>query len=128
MRDLSIIEETKEQAEIDDINHDCIFVVVNRGYAENVVRIARESGATGATIFHGRGTGEEETVIPIINIELLPEKEIICFITSANIRANVADSLLKNPEFVEDGEISVYVTPTVAMIKDLSLINENTEA
>lgn len=125
---LSIIEESEAQEDINDNNHDCILVIVNRGYAENVVRVARESGATGATILHGRGTGEEETVIPIINIELLPEKEIICFITPTNIRANVANSLLRNPEFVEDGEISVFVTPTVAMIKDLSSNRDNMKA
>lgn len=125
---LSIIEESEAQEDINDNNHDCILVIVNRGYAENVVRVARESGATGATILHGRGTGEEETVIPIINIELLPEKEIICFITPTNIRANVANSLLRNHEFVKDGEISVYVTPTVAMIKDLSSNRDNMKA
>ena len=120
---LSIIEETEAKAEIEDINHDCILVVVNRGYAENVVSVAREFGATGATILHGRGTGETETVIPIINIELLPEKEIICFITGAHIRANVANNLLKNTELKEDGEILVFVTPTTAMIKDFSSTN-----
>ena len=123
--DVSLIEDAKEypSAELDDNNHDCILVIVNRGYAENVVHVARESGATGATILHGRGTGVEETVIPIINIELQPEKEIVCFITATNISANVANNLLKDSELEEDGEIQIYVTSTVAMIKDLSSDN-----
>jgi len=126
--DIGLVEENIEEApiaELDDNNHDCILVIVNRGYAEDVVATAREFGATGATILHGRGTGQEETVIPIINIEVQPEKEIICFITVTNISANVANNLLKVPELVEDGEISVFLTSTVAMIKNLSSDKDN---
>lgn len=126
--DVNLVEEKTEEypsAELDDNNHDCILVIVNRGYAENVVEVARESGATGATILHGRGTGAQETVIPIINIEVQPEKEIVCFITATNISANVANNLLKDSELEQDGEIQVYITSTVAMIKNLSPDNND---
>jgi hypothetical protein len=106
-----------------DLNHDCILVVVNRGYAENVVDVARQAGATGATIIHGRGTGDHHVVLPIINIELQPEKEIVFLITEADISANVANSLLKDSQLAQDGEIAVFISPTVAMIKNLTFDN-----
>lgn len=108
----------------DDLNHDCLIVVVNRGFAENVVDVARQSGATGATIIHGRGTGDHQTVVlPIINIELQPEKEIVCLITGTDISSNIANNLLKDSLLEQEGEVSVFVSPTIAMIKDLTLDN-----
>lgn len=105
--------------------HNCILVVVNRGYADRAVDVAREAGATGATIIHGRGTDEHtKVVLPILNIELLPEKEIVCLITGANISGNIADNLLKDHRLKQDGEVSVYIAPTIAMVKDLSTNKE----
>ncbi len=105
----------------DNLYHDCIVVVVNRGLAENVVDLARQSGATGATIIHGRGEGEHDTVVlPIVNIELQPEKEIVILITGTDISANIANTLLKDQSLEQDGEIAVFMSPTVAMIKSFS--------
>ena len=105
----------------DNLYHDCIVVVVNRGLAENVVDLARQSGATGATIIHGRGEGEHDTVIlPIVNIELQPEKEIVILITGTDISANIANTLLKDQSLEQDGEIAVFMSPTVTMIKNFS--------
>lgn len=109
---------------MNDLNHDCLLVIVKRGFADNVVDVARQSGATGATIIHGRGTEDHRAVIlPIINIELQPEKEIVCLITGTDISANVANNLLKDSQLEQDGEVVVYVSPTVAMIKDLTMSN-----
>ena len=107
---------------VSDFNHDCLIAIVNRGYAGYVVDLAREAGATGATVFHGRGGTDHPTVIlPIVNIELMPEKELICLITDIDKSANVADFILKDTELVEKGEVAVYISPTFALIKDFSL-------
>ncbi|NLO08846.1 MAG: DUF1538 domain-containing protein [Clostridiales bacterium] len=120
--DMGII--TATPAKREDLYHDCLLVVVNRGYGENVVDVARQAGATGATIIHGRGTGDHQTVkLPIINIELQPEKEIICLITGTDISSNVANNLIKDSELAQEGEVAVFISPTVAMIKDLTLDN-----
>lgn len=108
----------------EDLFHDCILVVVNRGFADNVVDVARQSGATGATIIHGRGTGDHQTVmLPIINIELQPEKEIVCIITGTDISANIANNLLRDESLEQDGEVAVFISPTIAMIKNLPFDN-----
>lgn len=105
-----------------DLYHDCLLVVVNRGFAEDVVDLARQAGATGATILHGRGSGDHQTVmLPIINIELQPEKEIICLITGTDISLKIANNLLQDEQLAGEGEVAVFVSPTVAMIKDLTL-------
>lgn len=106
--------------EEEGLRHDCIMVVTNRGFAEQVIDIARQSGATGATIIHGRGSGEKERVVlPIINVELQPEKEIVLLITNARVSRKVVDSLLSDNVLNTDGQIAVFMSPTDAMVKDL---------
>ena len=79
-----------------DMPHECIVAVVNRGFAEAVVDVARQSGARGATIVHGRGTDERQTVmLSIMNIELQPEKEIIFLVMNAPLSDAVATRLVK---------------------------------
>lgn len=113
--------ETSHLTEENNIEHDCIVAIVNRGFAEKVVEIARESGATGATIIHGRGIDvHQKVLLPVINIELQPEKEIVFLITKTDVSTSVADSLLANLQLNQDGKISVFISPTEAMVKDFA--------
>lgn len=113
--------ETSHLTEENNIEHDCIVAIVNRGFAEKVVEIARESGATGATIIHGRGIDvHQKVLLPVINIELQPEKEIVFLITKTDVSTSVADSLLANLQLNQDGKISVFISPTEAMVKDFT--------
>lgn len=116
---------------VDEINleHVCIMAIVNRGLAENVVDIARQSGAKGATIMRGRGTAaDHQKVLPIINIELQPEKEIIWFITPTGVCEPVANSLMDDPLLKNEGEIMVFVSPTEAMVRTFTTINQENYA
>ncbi len=106
-----------EEGEERDLHHDCIMVVVNRGFAEKVVEVARESGAKGATILHGRGQGvHQKILLPFVNIELQPEKEIVLLITGTHASPSIADSLLVDPQLKEDGEVDVFITYTEEFI------------
>lgn len=122
--DSSIIEEqtnlTPSLVQEHAILHNCIMVVVNRGYADKVVDVARQSGAAGATIIHGRGTGEYgKLMIPIINFELQPEKEIIMLITGNHVSDQVADKLMNDTMLHQDGDVVVFSSPTEAIIKNV---------
>ncbi len=105
-----------------NIQHDCIMVVVNRGFAEKVVEVARESGAKGATVIHGRGTdGQHEVLLPILNIELQPEKEIVLLITGTHVSEAIANSLLGDMQLEQDGEAAIFMSPTEAMLKNIPI-------
>lgn len=101
------------------VQHDAIMVVVNRGFADKVVDVARDVGATGATIMHGRGSGPHEQKLPLLNVELQPEKEIVMLITITDVTTNVANGLMANPQLVDDGEIVVFVSGYAAMVKTI---------
>lgn len=63
----------------EDIMHQAIVTIVDRGLAPSVVEVAQDAGAQGGTILHGRGTGRYQ-VKKIFNMEIEPEKEIILII------------------------------------------------
>jgi hypothetical protein len=100
------------------VNHTCVLVVVNRGFAAEVVSLARKHGAAGATILHGRGCAEESAArIPFINMELQPEQEMVLLITAAGISSLIAEQLMLERQRLFEGFLSVYSTPGEAFIK-----------
>ena len=42
------------------IKYDLILTVVNRGYADEVMKAAKKAGAFGGTVLNARGTGTNE--------------------------------------------------------------------
>lgn len=113
----------------DSLTFDCLMVIVERGYSEEVIDLARQSGATGATIIHGRGTDDyHKVILPIMNIELQPEKEIMFFITKSNLSEQIAEHLLSNEKMRKEGRLIVYLCPvTDSVIKNLANANDENE-
>lgn len=118
------VEYVEEDAVPAGVLHNCILVVVNRGYAEEVVLLARQKGATGATILHGRGSEEGGVRIPLVNIEVQPEKEIVLLITEAKVSSTIASQLVDEKHLVVDGEIALYTSPTEALAKELPTVKK----
>ena len=106
-----------------NMDHMCIMAIVNRGLAEKVVDVARQSGAKGATIMRGRGTAEHQKVLlPIINIELQPRKRLFG-LSRHSCKQAIVNSLLNDPLLNQDGEITVFISPTEAMVRSFTTIN-----
>jgi nitrogen regulatory protein P-II 1 len=57
-------------------DHQLIVTIIKKGYAEKVMNAARNAGARGGTVIHGRGVGIHETK-KLLGIPIEPEKEII---------------------------------------------------
>ena len=56
-------------------NHEVIFAIVNAGFAEDVMDIAREQGVRGGTILNARGVVNEDAAA-FFGITLHADKEI----------------------------------------------------
>ena len=59
-----------------------LFMIVNAGFAEDVIDIARAAGIKGATIFNTRGEGAHHESFFGITVDT--EKEMIMSVTSAD--------------------------------------------
>lgn len=59
--------------------HDVIYVVLNRGYTEEVMDAARAVGAVGGTVLHAKGCGLEGAA-KFFGVTIQPEKEMIMIV------------------------------------------------
>lgn len=75
-------------------NHEVIFAIVNAGFAEDVMEVARENGARGGTILSARGVAREEAAA-FFGITLHAEKEILMMVVEKNIRDAVLNAIYK---------------------------------
>ena len=75
-------------------NHEVIFAIVNSGFAEDVMEIAREQGARGGTILNARGVAREEAAA-FFGITIHSEKEILMMVVEKDIRDNVLNAIYK---------------------------------
>ncbi|MBE7091237.1 MAG: P-II family nitrogen regulator [Clostridiales bacterium] len=68
----------------------CIWAIVNSGFAEEAMEIAKACGARGGTILHARGTMSKEAE-KLFNITIQPEKEIVMILA----KTEGVDAILK---------------------------------
>ena len=60
-------------------NHEVIFAIVNAGFAEDVMDVAREQGVRGGTILNARGVVNEDAAA-FYGITLHADKEILMMV------------------------------------------------
>ena len=75
-------------------DHEVIFAIVNSGYAEDVMDIAREQGVRGGTILNARGVVKEDAAA-FFGITLHQEKEILMMVVEKSIRDAVLNAIYK---------------------------------
>ena len=74
--------------------HEVIFAIVNSGFAEDVMDVAREQGARGGTILNARGVARQEAA-DFFGITLHAEKEILMIVVEREIRDRVLNAIYK---------------------------------
>ena len=75
-------------------NHEVIFAIVNSGFAEDVMDVARREGVRGGTILNARGVAREEAAA-FFGIAIHAEKEILMMVVEKDIRDNVLNAIYK---------------------------------
>ena len=81
-------------------NHEVIFAIVDSGYAEEAMAVARENGARGGTILNGRGVVREEAAA-FFGITLHAEKEILMMVVEKSIRDQILNALYKEMDMAK---------------------------
>ena len=76
-------------------NHEVIFAIVESGYADDVMDIARAEGARGGTILNARGVAREDAAA-FFGIALHAEKEILMMVVEKDIRDNILNAVYKH--------------------------------
>lgn len=77
-------------------SHELITVIVNAGFAGDIMDAARKAGAPGGTIINARGTGREEDV-KFFGITIVPEKEFIMIIVPKDKANDILEAVKQTP-------------------------------
>ena len=91
-------------------NHEVIFTIVNSGFAEEAMRVAKEQGARGGTILNARGVVNENAAA-FFGITLHADKEILMMVVDKGIRDNVLNALYKEMGLGKKSQGIVFSLP-----------------
>ena len=75
-------------------DHELILAIANEGCTDMVMDAARAAGATGGTVIHGKGVGQENTK-KFFNVSIAQEKEVVMIVTYRPQKAAIMQSILK---------------------------------
>ena len=106
-------------------NHEVIFVIVNSGFAEEAMDVAREQGVRGGTILNARGVAREKEAT-FFDITVHAEKEILMMVVEKNIRDNVLNALYNRMGMGKKAQCIAFSLP-VSDVAGLVKLPEETE-
>ena len=91
-------------------NHEVIFAIVNAGFAEDAMDVAREQGVRGGTILNARGVARANEAA-FFGINIHHEKEILMMVVEKDIRDNVLNALYKEMGMAKKAQGIVFALP-----------------
>lgn len=92
------------------ITHEAIFCIVNAGFSETVMEVAKDAGARGGTILNARGTANKEAE-SFFHIAVQPEKEIVMILVDSKIRDAVLHALYQKAGLNTMGQGMAFSLP-----------------
>ncbi len=91
-------------------NHEVIFAIVNSGFAEDVMEIARDNGVRGGTILNARGVAREDAAA-FFGITIHAEKEILMMVVEKDIRDKVLNAIYKEMGMAKAAQGIAFALP-----------------
>lgn len=91
-------------------DHEVIFAIVNAGFAEEAMAVAREQGARGGTIINGRGVAREKDAA-FFGINIHADKELLMLVVEKDIRDGVFHALYKQMGMQKKAQGIVFSLP-----------------
>lgn len=94
----------------EEIRHDLVIAIVNRGFTDLVMDAARPAGARGGTVIHARGAGAQEAA-RFLNITIQPEKEMVLILVEREKKIPVMQAIQKGAGLATEGKGIVFSLP-----------------
>jgi uncharacterized protein YaaQ len=108
-----------------EVKCDLIFAVVNQGYSDELITMARDSGAQGGTILSARGMTHEGPV-KFFGISVQADKEIILILTPKGQKVAIMQTVSQNFGINTEAEGIVFSLP-VDTVSNSVFVDESGE-
>ena len=95
-------------------NYEIILAIANEGYTDAVMDAAREAGARGGTVLHGKGTGSTDAA-KFFGVSIATEKEVIMVVARSSEKAAIMKSIINKAGNGTDAGAVVMSLPVSAV-------------
>lgn len=96
--------------------NELIIAVTNRGYADNVMAVAREAGARGGTVIHARGTGDEASE-KFFGTMVGAEREMIFIVATNEDKSNIMNAIMEKAGIDSEAQTFIFTLPVIDTAK-----------
>ncbi len=90
--------------------HEMICCIVNTGFSDAVMDIAKQFGARGGTVVHARGTANAEAE-NFFKIIIQPKKEMVMILVPAKLKDDILHALYKSVGLDTPGQGIAFSLP-----------------
>ena len=103
-------EEKMSENENKETSRDMITVIVNKGYADDVMFAARKAGATGGTVINARGTAREDDA-KFFGVHIVPDKDMLVIVVEHDKKEAVLSAIKEVKCLKEPGMGIAFSSP-----------------
>lgn len=97
------------------MNFHAIFVVAQRGKADQLANAAKKAGAKGATVFYARGTGIHEAK-KFFGLNIESSKEVVIILCEEGQTKAIMAALVEAGNLKAPGTGIAFVIPVISLI------------
>lgn len=108
-------------------DYEVIFAIVDSGFAEDVMEVAREQGARGGTILTARGVAREDAAA-FFGITLHAEKEVLMMVVEKTVRDAVMNAIYQRMGMAKKAHGIAFSLPVSDVAGLAPLPEQNTQA
>ena len=98
-----------------NLKFEVILAIVNNGFADSAMLVAREAGAKGGTIIRGRGSSNIG-VDKKYGLTITPEKELLMILCPVEDRDRIMDAVYQNSIKENDTKIVIFSLPVESTV------------
>jgi nitrogen regulatory protein PII len=98
----------EENRGVDNTMYNVIFVIVDKGKAEDVIDAATKAGSTGGTIINARGSGIHETSM-LFSMAIEPEKEVVMILSKTTLTEAIVESIRSELKIDDPGNGILFI-------------------
>ena len=104
-------------------NYEIVLAIANEGYTDTVMDAAREAGARGGTVLHGKGTGSTDAA-KFFGVSIASEKEVIMIVAKSSEKAAIMKSIIDKAGTQTDAGAVVMSLP-VSAVAGFGMLDNN---
>lgn len=104
-------------------NYEIVLVIANEGHTDTVMEAAREAGARGGTVLHGKGTGSQESA-KFFGVSIASEKEVVLIVAKSSEKVAIMKSVIDKAGTQTDAGAVVMSLP-VSAVAGFGMLDNN---